>query len=164
MRAVERFVLLQFIDQRWREHLYDMDYLREGIHLRGFAQIEPIVAYKNEAFTLFEDLMATIWADFTRMIYNLEVEALEEEEEEPAQRYEPSGTSTRPGRVSYSGGGQEQPSALALAAAGEDGEAVEEYEAPPPVTQRVLSEEQTVGRNDPCWCGSGKKFKKCHGA
>ena len=75
MRAVERFVLLQFIDQRWREHLYDMDYLREGIHLRGFAQIEPIVAYKNEAFTLFEDLMATIWADFTRMIYNLEVEA-----------------------------------------------------------------------------------------
>ena len=80
MRAVERFVLLQFIDQRWREHLYDMDYLREGIHLRGFAQIEPIVAYKNEAFTLFEDLMASIWADFTRMIFNLEVEALEEEE------------------------------------------------------------------------------------
>ena len=83
MRAVERFVLLQFIDQRWREHLYDMDYLREGIHLRGFAQIEPIVAYKNEAFTLFEDLMATIWSDFTRMIFNLEVEALEEEETRP---------------------------------------------------------------------------------
>jgi preprotein translocase subunit SecA len=165
MRAVERFVLLQFIDQRWREHLYDMDYLREGIHLRGFAQIEPIVAYKNEAFTLFEDLMATIWADFTRMIYNLEVEAIEEEDEAPEQRYEPSGTSTRPGRVSYSGGGQEQPSALALAAAdGDGGEVMEEFEAPPPVQQRVLSEEQTVGRNDPCWCGSGKKFKKCHGA
>ncbi len=162
MRAVERFVLLQFIDSRWREHLYDMDYLREGIHLRGFAQIEPIVAYKNEAFTLFEDLMATIWVDFTRMIYNLEVEAVEEDEE-PEQRYEPSGTSTSPGRVSYSGGGQEQPSALALAAAG--GELLEqEYEAPPPVEQRVLTEEQTIGRNDPCWCGSGKKFKKCHGA
>jgi preprotein translocase subunit SecA len=165
MRAVERFVLLQFIDQRWREHLYDMDYLREGIHLRGFAQIEPIVAYKNEAFTLFEDLMASIWQDFTRMIFNLEVEALEEEEA-PEQRYEPSGTSTRPGRVSYSGGGGAEPSALALAAAGG---AAEEYveealEAPPPVVQRVLSEEQTVGRNDPCWCGSGKKFKKCHGA
>ena len=163
MRAVERFVLMQFIDQRWREHLYDMDYLREGIHLRGFAQIEPIVAYKNEAFTLFEDLMASIWADFTRMIFNLEVEA--EEEEAPEQRYEPSGTSTRPGRVSYSGGGQEQPSALALAAAGgEEGYVEEDFEAPPPVQQRVLSDEQAVGRNDPCWCGSGKKFKKCHGA
>jgi len=161
MRAVERYVLLQFIDQRWREHLYDMDYLREGIHLRGFAQIEPIVAYKNEAFTLFEDLMATIWADFTRMIFNLEVEEGLEEEEAPEQRYEPSGTSTRPGRVSYSGGSQAQPSALAAAAA-EDGEGGE-FAMPEPVQQRVLSEDEQVGRNDPCWCGSGKKFKKCHG-
>ena len=164
MRAVERFVLLQFIDQRWREHLYDMDYLREGIHLRGFAQIEPIVAYKNEAFTLFEDLMATIWVDFTRMIYNLEVEAVEEDEEAPEQRYEPSGTSTSPGRVSYSGGSQGQPSALAVAAAGGEVLEDEEFEIAPPVQQRVLSDEETVGRNDPCWCGSGKKFKKCHGA
>ena len=74
MRALERYLLLQIIDQRWREHLYDMDYLREGIHLRGFAQIEPIVAYKNEAFTLFQDLMNSIWSDFARMIYNVEVE------------------------------------------------------------------------------------------
>ena len=74
MRALERYLLLQIIDQRWREHLYDMDYLREGIHLRGFAQIEPLVAYKNEAFTLFDDLMNSIWADFARMIYNVEVE------------------------------------------------------------------------------------------
>ena len=74
MRALERYLVLQIIDQRWREHLYDMDYLREGIHLRGFAQIEPLVAYKNEAFTLFEDLMNSIWADFARMIYNVEVE------------------------------------------------------------------------------------------
>jgi preprotein translocase subunit SecA len=162
MRAVERFVLLQFIDQRWREHLYDMDYLREGIHLRGFAQIEPIVAYKNEAYTLFEDLMASIWTDFTRMIYNLEVETLEEEEA-PEHRYEPGGTSTSAGRVSYSGGGQEQPSALAVAA-GDAGADYEAYEEPPPVQQRVLSDDQQVGRNDPCWCGSGKKFKKCHGA
>jgi preprotein translocase subunit SecA len=162
MRAVERFVLLQFIDQRWREHLYDMDYLREGIHLRGFAQIEPIVAYKNEAYTLFEDLMASIWADFTRMIYNLEVETVEEEEA-PERRYEPGGTSTAAGRVSYSGGGQEQPSALAIAAGGA-GDDFEGYEEPPPVQQRVLSDDQQVGRNDPCWCGSGKKFKKCHGA
>src|SRR3712207_978636 len=74
MRALERYLVLQIIDQRWREHLYDMDYLREGIHLRGFAQIEPLVAYKNEAFTLFEDLMNSIWSDFARMIYNVQVE------------------------------------------------------------------------------------------
>ena len=73
MRALERYLLLQIIDQRWREHLYDMDYLREGIHLRGFAQIDPLVAYKNEAFTLFTDLMNTIWSDFSRMIFHVEV-------------------------------------------------------------------------------------------
>ena len=115
MRAVERYLLLQFIDTRWREHLYDMDYLREGIHLRGFAQIEPIVAYKNEAYTLFADLMNTIWADFTRMVFNLEFEAAEDEE--PEQRYQTSGSTTRPGRVSYSGGSG-APSALAMAAGG----------------------------------------------
>src|SRR3954468_14227061 len=85
MRALERFLLLQIIDQRWREHLYDMDYLREGIHLRGFAQIEPLVAYKNEAFTLFADLMNSIWSDFARMIYNVEVEVTGPEDEGAAQ-------------------------------------------------------------------------------
>jgi len=167
MRAVERYLLLQFIDTRWREHLYDMDYLREGIHLRGFAQIEPIVAYKNEAFTLFQDLMNTIWADFTRMVFNLEFEAVDEGEQ-TADRYETSATSTRPGRVSYSGGAAAEPTALAIAAAAGAGGVAEQYydeeEAPPPVEQRVLAEEEQIGRNDPCWCGSGKKFKKCHGA
>src|SRR4051812_17842401 len=85
MRALERYLLLQIIDQRWREHLYDMDYLREGIHLRGFAQIEPLVAYKNEAFTLFADLMNSIWSDFARMIYNVEVEVTGPEDEGAAQ-------------------------------------------------------------------------------
>ena len=71
MGALERFLLLQIIDERWREHLFDMDYLREGIHLRGFAQIDPLVAYKNEAFTLFGDLMNSVWADYARMIFNV---------------------------------------------------------------------------------------------
>ena len=109
--------------------------------------------------------MNTIWADFTRMVFNLEFEAVEDGAE-AAQRYETSGTSTRPGRVSYSGGSAAEPSALAMAAAGA-GTAEEDYgegEAPPPVEQRVLAEEEQIGRNDPCWCGSGKKFKKCHGA
>src|SRR5437763_12094585 len=114
MRALERFLLLQIIDQRWREHLYDMDYLREGIHLRGFAQIEPLVAYKNEAFELFRDLMNSIWGDFARMIFHVEV-TIEGENgaaPPPATR-RPSSAASAPtgGRsVSYSGGGMAQPS------------------------------------------------------
>ena len=74
MRALERYMLLQIIDERWREHLHDMDYLREGIHLRGFAQIEPLVAYKNEGFEMFTELMNNIWEEFARYIFNVEVE------------------------------------------------------------------------------------------
>jgi preprotein translocase subunit SecA len=161
MRALERYLLLQIIDQRWREHLYDMDYLREGIHLRGFAQIDPLVAYKNEAFTLFSDLMNTIWSDFSRMIFHVEVQVEGENGDEPVQQYTPSGSSTRSGRVSYSGGsGTAQPSALAEAA----GAPEEAAPLPEPIQQRRVAEVEQIGRNDPCWCGSGKKFKKCHGA
>ncbi|MCW2967152.1 MAG: secA, partial [Solirubrobacteraceae bacterium] len=177
MRMLERLLLLQIIDNRWREHLYDMDYLREGIHLRGFAQIEPIVAYKNEAFVLFTDLMNTIWADFARMIYHVEVE-VEGDGGGNGALPEPrraGGSSTRSANVTYSGGvGAAQPSALAAAAAGAGtGVAAEGYapadgyadaEPMPVVEQRRVDTDQQVGRNDPCWCGSGKKFKKCHGA
>src|SRR3712207_2415479 len=74
MRALERYILLQIIDDRWREHLHDMDYLREGIHLRGFAQIDPLVAYKNEGFEMFTQLIASIWEEFARYIFRVEVE------------------------------------------------------------------------------------------
>ncbi|MBJ7328940.1 MAG: preprotein translocase subunit SecA [Solirubrobacteraceae bacterium] len=169
MRRLERFLLLQIIDSKWREHLYDMDYLREGIHLRGFAQIEPIVAYKNEAFTLFTDLMNSIWGEFATLVYNVEVQ-VEGEEQPPEERYSAPGTATRPGRVSYSGGAATGASAIAAAAAGGAGTAYAEDEGDveaegfQPVEQRIVDEEHQVGRNDPCWCGSGKKFKKCHGA
>ena len=82
MGWLERQVLLQIIDNRWREHLYEMDYLREGIHLRGFAQIDPLVAYKNEGFMMFEELMASIWQEFARVIFHVEVNV------EPKQREE----------------------------------------------------------------------------
>ena len=101
MRVLERYLLLQIIDQRWREHLYDMDYLREGIHLRGFAQIEPLVAYKNEGFTLFQDLMNTIWADFARMIFNVEVEidsGEQPQQEAPRRGHPQAPTSNSSGR------------------------------------------------------------------
>jgi preprotein translocase subunit SecA len=171
MGALERFLLLQTIDERWREHLFDMDYLREGIHLRGFAQIDPLVAYKNEAFALFGDLMNSVWADYTRMIFNVQVNVEGENGgPAPAPAFAATGSSTRSGRVSYSGGHSEMGAgalAAAAAAAGTSGQLAEadgEVEALPVVEQRVLDEEQQLGRNDPCWCGSGKKFKKCHGA
>jgi preprotein translocase subunit SecA len=171
MGALERFLILQIIDERWREHLYDMDYLREGIHLRGFAQIDPLVAYKNEAFTLFGDLMNSVWVDFTRMIFNVQVTVDGQNGATQAPAFAASGNSTRAGRVSYSGGSSVMGAgalAAAAAAAGPNGEAYEGEgevaEALPVVEQRVTDSEHELGRNDPCWCGSGKKFKRCHGA
>jgi preprotein translocase subunit SecA len=171
MREVERFLLLQIIDQRWREHLYDMDYLREGIHLRGFAQIEPLVAYKNEAFELFRDLMNTIWGDFTQMIFHVEVTPVGSDGQPlppPAPSRQVSRAASSPtggGRVSYSGGVAAQGSMALAAAAAEAGVEGNGYSEDPiaPVEQRRVTESEQIGRNDPCWCGSGKKFKKCHG-
>jgi preprotein translocase subunit SecA len=171
-RDLERFLLLEIIDQRWREHLYDLDYLQQGIHLRAAAQIEPLVAYKNEAFELFRDLMNSIWGDFARMIFHVEV-VVEGQNggtlpspvpQRPSRR---SSSSTGGGSVSYSGGGPVQPSALAMAAAAGGAQAAAEemeVELLPHVEQRRIDQSHQVGRNDPCWCGSGKKFKKCHGA
>jgi preprotein translocase subunit SecA len=172
MREIERFLLLQIIDQRWREHLYDMDYLREGIHLRGFAQIEPLVAYKNEAFELFRDLMNSIWSDFAQLIFHVEVTPVGEDGQPlappaPTRRASSAASSaTGGGRVSYSGGVAAQGAmAMAAAAASAVPEGNGYSEEPlPAVEQRRVSASEQIGRNDPCWCGSGKKFKKCHGA
>ena len=168
MRQLERAILLQIIDNRWREHLYEMDYLREGIHLRGFAQIDPLVAYKNEGFSMFEALMHAIWEEFARLIFHVEVEVAPRAQEEfgPAQQ---------PVQVDYSGGTPEQPSALGRAAlataSGPEAAAEQAIERGPggngaPAEQEtvVKDEREKIGRNDPCWCGSGKKYKKCHGA
>jgi preprotein translocase subunit SecA len=169
MRQLERAILLQIIDNRWREHLYEMDYLREGIHLRGFAQIDPLVAYKNEGFSMFEALMHSIWEEFARLIFHVEVEVAPQAQEQfaPAQR--------RSG-FDYSGGGGEQPSALDQAAvataSGPDVAAERAIEGRAGNGGGTIPEQETVvkddrdkiGRNDPCWCGSGKKYKKCHGA
>jgi preprotein translocase subunit SecA len=172
MGWLERQVLLQIIDNRWREHLYEMDYLREGIHLRGFAQIDPLVAYKNEGFMMFEELMASIWQEFARMIFHVEVNV------EPKQREQIEARRAAPQEVNYSGGTEEgQPSALRDAAAAAQAAPVATAETPvrPATPESVTSgngenpttvvktENEKLGRNDPCWCGSGKKFKNCHG-
>jgi preprotein translocase subunit SecA len=174
MRALERFMLLQIIDERWREHLHDMDYLREGIHLRGFAQIDPLVAYKNEGFEMFTQLMNNIWDEFARYVFNVEIEV--EQPQQPAGPQwgaGPNASST--GSYSYAGGhsaaGRDAITAAAGTAAVPAGvaeaaelAAAEVEELPVPVETRRLDEHEKLGRNDPCWCGSGKKFKKCHGA
>ena len=172
MRYLERSILLQVIDNRWREHLFDMDYLREGIHLRGFAQIDPLVAYKNEGFAMFEELMHSIWEEFSKLIFRVEVEV------DPAQAAGSFATNGGDGEIAfdYSGGTLEgQPSALQqVAVAGpmgatESGAATAmepgQGDGAQEVVETVVKDEHDkVGRNDPCWCGSGKKYKKCHGA
>jgi preprotein translocase subunit SecA len=169
MRQLERAILLQIIDNRWREHLYEMDYLREGIHLRGFAQIDPLVAYKNEGFSMFEALMHSIWEEFARLIFHVEVEVAPQAQEQfaPAQQV---------GGFDYSGGTAVQPSALDQAAVATasgadvaaeqaiDGQAGNGGGVIPEQETVVKDEKEKIGRNDPCWCGSGKKYKKCHGA
>jgi preprotein translocase subunit SecA len=174
MRYLERQILLQIIDNRWREHLYEMDYLREGIHLRGFAQIDPLVAYKNEGYSMFRELMDAIWEEFTRVIFHVEVNV----EPAEAEGMFAAGDGA-PDEVEYSGGTQEQPSALYGASgaappatggavgagvAGGATAAAAGAAAQQATGTVVKGEREKIGRNDPCWCGSGKKYKKCHGA
>jgi preprotein translocase subunit SecA len=175
MRALERFLLLQIIDQRWTEHLHDLDYLQQGIHLRGIGGMtDPLVIYKNEAFALFEDLMNLIWDDFAKLIFHVQVNVEGDPNDgappPPERRVAPgSSSSTRGRNVTYSGGSGGPSGAMAIAAAAGGAGAGEEHAEgesmfPAPVEQRRVDETEQLGRNDPCWCGSGKKFKKCHGA
>ena len=144
--------MLSVIDQHWREHLYEMDYLREGINLRAMGQRDPLAEWQREGFDMFEAMMGSIRDNFVQYVSRLEVVS---EEPMPAA----------PRGLTYSAA--EDPvqgsSALAAAAAGFDGEqaALEAFE--PEVTQQPVRVEKVPGRNDPCWCGSGKKFKACHG-
>jgi preprotein translocase subunit SecA len=176
MRHLERSILLQVIDNRWREHLFDMDYLREGIHLRGFAQIDPLVAYKNEGFTMFEDLMHSIWEEFSKLVFHAEIEFTEP----PGGAFQGGGFEAGTDRraLDYSGGTAEaQPSALEQVALGAGagtataGGAVDMAASQAvggnggDVVETVVKDEHDkIGRNDPCWCGSGKKYKRCHGS
>jgi preprotein translocase subunit SecA len=132
MRDLERMVLLSVIDNKWREHLYEMDYLQEGIHLRAYGQRDPLVEYQREAHTMFEQMKDSIVEEFVRYIYRVEVVR----QDEPAR--------PRPQRLVASGPGQPQESP--------DGSA----------GGRAVSGK--VPRNAPCPCGSGRKYKKCHGA
>jgi preprotein translocase subunit SecA len=160
MREIERRVMLSVIDQKWREHLYEMDYLQEGINLRAMGQKDPLVEWQREGFDMFEAMMGAVEDDFVRYVFHLQV----------VKQEEPPPTPTR--RLSYSapedpvqGSQALRKAAAAEAAASGDtemaaaaGDGAGAGGVPEPV--RV---EKTPGRNEPCYCGSGKKFKFCHG-
>ena len=156
-REVERYVILQTVDQRWREHLESMDYLREGVHLRAFAQKDPLVEYRGEGHALFEELGGTIRQEVVFTLFHVAVQ-VEEPALEPMQA--PSGS------LHYEHETSAGADVIAAAGAGGAATAV----ADPPAQSGsfahapVVNEHKDLGRNDPCWCGSGKKFKKCHGA
>ena len=138
----ERMVLLQTIDGQWREHLSALDYLRQGIHLRGYAQKQPKQEYKREAFVLFGQLLDSVKTDVTRVLMNVRVQS-PEQVSEAAQQMEDRA---------------EQIANVTYTAPTETGEpeSVRDFGA-------AAAEVPRVGRNDPCPCGSGKKYKQCHG-
>jgi preprotein translocase subunit SecA len=141
-RGFERNVMLQSLDTHWREHLAALDHLRQGIHLRGYAQKNPKQEYKREAFELFETLLNTIRQEVTRILTTVEIRS--EAQIEAAEQIHPQVENVQYHHADYE-------EALANAAA---------PEKKPQPQERALPK---VGRNDPCPCGSGKKYKHCHG-
>ena len=147
-KEIERDVMLQVVDQRWREHLSDMDYLRDGIYLRQVAQQDPLTAWQKEGYELFEALLVSINHDYVRFITHVEAQSVEEEAviaDGADARLENAMTNVD----TVAPGESELP---VFAAAAKDG-----------AVKALPKEGEKIGRNDPCWCGSGRKFKQCHG-
>jgi preprotein translocase subunit SecA len=162
MRDLERFIVLQVVDTRWREHLENMDYMREGIHLRGMAQKDPLVEYRNEGHIMFQELNGAIREEVVTLLFHAEVTA---DEAAAAEQLQQQQAGNGAGALSYEhqtlAGSEAMLAAGTSTVAAAGGGAVATPVAPRP---KVNSAVENIGRNDPCWCGSGKKFKKCHGA
>ena len=164
LRRVERDIMLQIVDTQWKDHLYSLDHLKEGIGLRGYGQRDPLVEYKKESFTLFQDMKARIEEEIVRYLFWLRPVLNEEAPiPRPAARRATPMTLSKPDAVPALAG--------ARASAPSAGPAEFGGGAPQPartggddVIKTVRRDEPKVGRNDPCPCGSGKKYKKCHGA
>ena len=162
-RELERFVILQVVDTRWREHLESMDYLREGVHLRAMAQKDPLVEYRHEGHIMFEELGRAIHEEVVTLLFHAEIQA----EDVPDLAAADGGPN---GNLVYEH--ESLAGSEAIAAAGAGGGALATAAMTPVggggggvgTLPRRVADHEKVGRNDPCWCGSGKKFKKCHGA
>jgi preprotein translocase subunit SecA len=183
MRWLERRIILDVVDSQWKDHLLSLDHLKEGIGLRGYAQKDPIVEFKKEAFVLFEDMMARIDNETIRYLYHIQIQ----QGEQPGQPAQPRPEPQRPPAPNAQAlpqrtGGAQAAIASAAARAGEPPQRLPDVarqlerrqqrqqkdlqyqtgpaQAEPPKPVRAAAK---VGRNDPCPCGSGKKYKKCHG-
>lgn len=150
MRQLERFATLSVIDNAWQEHLYEIDRMKEGIHLRAYAQKDPLIEYKREAFAMFEELWDRLDEEILKLIFSAELT-----EVEPQKRQEPSNLRL----IHQEAGGME---AAAASPGGEGPPGAADEDGQP--KQQPVKVTKKVGRNDPCPCGSGKKYKKCHGA
>jgi len=161
LEPIERNIMLQIVDTQWKDHLYSLDHLKEGIGLRGYGQRDPLVEYKKESFALFQGMRERIDEESIRYLWRLRpvIDGGAPAEARPAARRRPAPaltTASRPAASAFAGaargaapGGPPRPARTG----GDD--------AP---IRTVRREEPKVGRNDPCPCGSGKKYKKCHGA
>ena len=157
----ERSITLQSIDQHWREHLSALDYLRQGIHLRGYAQKNPKQEYKREAFELFELMLQTIRNEVTRVLMNVQIQSAAEAEQ-VAEQVEDKAEAAYGGAqyvhadAAGAGNSEEDPESVAVRLHATVGAEQDEH-------QPFRRFSQKIGRNDPCPCGSGKKYKQCHG-
>jgi preprotein translocase subunit SecA len=157
----ERSIMLQSLDQAWREHLTALDALRQGIHLRGYAQKQPKQEYKREAFELFGSLLDRVRADVVRVLMNVRIQTQEEIQQAEQQIEEESERRAEHARAQHSEFGlgvSEEPVEVAALTLSEP-----EESAAKPAVQQVRRIGEKIGRNDPCPCGSGKKYKQCHG-
>ena len=157
----ERSIMLQSLDQAWREHLTALDALRQGIHLRGYAQKQPKQEYKREAFELFGSLLDRVRADVVRVLMNVRIQTQEEiqqAEQQIEQESERRAEQARAQHSEFGVGVSEEPVAVEALTLPEPDE-----DAAKPAVQQVRRVGEKIGRNDPCPCGSGKKYKQCHG-
>lgn len=152
LRQIERKVMLDVIDQHWREHLYEMDYLREGINLRAMGQRDPLTEWQREGFEMFGIMMESVKQDFVRFVMKLNVVSEEERKKQQRLSYTAADNPVQ-GSAGYGSG---QDPALAAAQQG-----VAENSGPR--AQEPVHVEEVPGRNELCFCGSGKKYKHCHG-
>ena len=157
----ERSIMLQSLDQAWREHLTALDALRQGIHLRGYAQKQPKQEYKREAFELFGSLLDRVRADVVRVLMNVRIQTQEEIQQAEQQIEEESERRAEQARAQHSEFGlgvSEEPIAVEAMTLPDSDEGIAK-----PAVQQVRRIGEKIGRNDPCPCGSGKKYKQCHG-
>tara|TARA_Y100001958_G_scaffold118488_1_gene85553 strand:+ start:88 stop:2829 length:2742 start_codon:yes stop_codon:yes gene_type:complete len=163
MRQVEGQIMLRILDQRWRDHLYSMDYLKEGIHLRAMGQKNPLTEWQREGFEMFETMMDSVSEDFVKYVSHIEIG-------DNPSTYNDKDTLDQSQNVRYSGTDEIASGALAAISSNKSAEALI-GNAPAVVEENKSAKQQTVvksefektGRNDPCPCGSGKKFKQCCG-